>query len=289
VSYLIKSILASLLVLLALPSLAEPSYYTWVDANGIIHNTVVAEEVEATEDTARSKENLSEQNSSSDDAVVPNASNVPEEYKDYKTEGELQQQINSSEDKPFYTWTDGTGRIRNDPKPDMLVEFSAAEIVYDAVFAPPFRLPDQITKGVCCIDYKNAFTQVLSFDSAVSQKISSDSVFYKTRKGSVPAGYFVTNFSADGIENSIVFIKSFKLSAEATFEVVALNPQFQPIYLASNLSGLFIEQTWKDLSYTKVMIELSDPEIEYLIIFANDKDIDSKGYSLSLSLGKAND
>jgi hypothetical protein len=289
VPYLIKSILASLLVLMAFPSLAEPSYYTWVDANGIIHNTVVAEEVEVTEDTDRSKENLSEQNSSLDDSVVTNVSNVPEEFKGYKTEDELQEQIDSSEDKSFYTWTDGTGRIRNDPKPDVLVEFSAAEIIYDAVFAPPFRLPVQITEGVCCIDYKDAFTQVLSFDSAVSQKISSGSVLYKTRKGSIPAGYFVTNFSASGVENSIVFIKSFKLSIEASFEVVALNSQFQPIYLASDLSGLFIEQTWKDLAYTKVMIVLSDPEIEYLIIFANDKDIESREYSLSLSLGKAND
>jgi hypothetical protein len=284
-SYLKKSILASALVLMVLPSLAEPSYYTWVDANGIVHNTVVATEADFDEkESSSEKESLSEKVSPSDD------SNVPEEYKDYKSEDELQEQIESSEDKPFYTWTDATGRIRNDPKPDMLVEFSATEIVYDAVFAPPFRLPQQITEGACCIEYKEAFKQVLSFNSAVSQKITSDSVLYKTQKESVPAGYFTTNFSAGGVENSIVFIKSFKLSSGAGFEVVALNSQFQPIYLASDLSGLYIEQTWKNLAYTKVMIELSDPEFEYLIIFANDKNIDPQsGYSLSLSLGKAND
>jgi hypothetical protein len=285
VSYLNKSILASVLVLMALPSLAESSYYTWVDANGIVHNTVVATDIDAAE-----KARLSEKESSSEKVSPSDDSNVPEEYEDYKSEDELQEQIESSEDKPFYTWTDASGRIRNDPKSDMLVEFSATEIVYDAVFAPPFRLPQRITEGACCIEYKEAFKQVLSFNSAVSQKITSDSVLYKTQKESVPAGYFTTNFSAGGVENSIVFIKSFKLSNAASFEVVALNSQFQPIYLASDLSGLFIEQTWKDLAYTKIMIELSDPEIEYLIIFANDKNMDPQsGYSLSLSLGKAND
>lgn len=289
-SSFIKSILASLLVLMALSSQAEPSYYTWVDANGIVHNTVVT-----TEEDSSALESVAEKNNplETTSSLEVDNSNIPEEYKDYKTEAELQQQIDSSDDKPFYTWVDGTGRIRNDPKPDMLVEFSATEIIYDAVFAPPFRLPEQITEGVCCIDYQDAFTQTLSFDSTASQKISSDSVLYKTRKGFVPAGFFITNFSAKvgegGVENSIVFIKSFKLSKEASFEVVALNSQFQPIYLASDLSGLFVEQTWKDLAYTKVMIELSDPEIEYLIIFANDDGIDSRGYSLSLSLGKSND
>lgn len=278
-SYLNKSILASLLVLMALPSLAEPSYYTWVDANGIVHNTLVEAE-----------ENPAKKNTPPNSAASSEDSNIPEEYKSYKSESELQEEIKSGTDKPFYTWTDAFGTIRNDPKPDMLVEFSAPEIIYDAVFAPPFRLPKQITEGACCIDYKNAFKQVLRFDASIAQKITSDSILYKTQKGAVPAGYFATDFSKNGIENSIVFIKSFKLDVEATFEVVALNSQFQPIYLASNLSGLFVEQTWKDLAYTKVMIELSDSDIEYLIIFANNQGSDSQhSYTLSLSLGKAND
>lgn len=277
-SYLAKSILASLLVLMALPSLAEPSYYTWVDANGIVHNTLVT-----TEDEPANKSKVESDSQNSNTSGSPN---TPEEYKDFKTEEELQQQIKSSTDKPFYTWRDADGTLRNSPKPDVVVEFSATEIVYDAVFAPPFRLPKKISEGVCCSDYKKAFKQVLNPDGSITQKINSDSVLYKTQRGLVPAGYFIT----EGIKSSIVFIKGFKLTQDTTFEVVALNSLFQPIHLASELSGIFVEQTWKDLAYNKVMIELSDPEIEYLIIFANQQSMGAtRSYSLSLSLGQAND
>ncbi|MBL4798793.1 MAG: DUF4124 domain-containing protein [Oleispira sp.] len=273
---------------MALPVLAEPAYYTWVDAQGVIHNTVVPTKPGALEQSSESKRPASkspESNTEKPDSVG-SAPVKPKELEGYKTEEELQQQIKSSTDKSFYTWTDANGTLRNTPKPDVIVEFSATEIVYDAVFAPPFRLPKKITEGACCADYKNAFKQILASDSAVSQKITSESVLYQTQQGFIPAGYFVIK----DIEKEIVFIKSFKLSKDASYEVVALNSSFQPLYLASELAGLYIEQTWKDFAYTKIMLELSDPEIEYLIVFANDEYIDKElGYSLSLSLGKASD
>lgn len=262
--------LACLLALMALPSLAEPSYYTWVDAQGVIHNTAI----ESKSSDVNDKKQIAE----------PSKSFEGED--EFKTEAEFQENLESSNDKPFYTWTDADGTIRNNPKPTLELEFVATEIVYDAVFAPPFRLPNKITEGTCCIEYKDSFVKILQSDSLTSQKINSASRLYKTQQGYKPAAFFVV----EGIEKEIIYIKGFKLSSQAKFEIIALNEVYQPIYLASNLSGLYIEQTWKDLAYSKIMLELSDSAIKYLIIFAVDDRLDmERGYSLSLSQGKASD
>ena len=295
VSHFKKSVLALLLVLVSSTSIAKQAYYTWVDAQGVIHNTAVASEA-SQQGSDREPDLKSSPESDSDistDKIIKGKSEEKANKQAevisgevYKTEEELQQEIKSGTDKPFYTWTDADGTIRNSAKPDLVVEFSSTEIVYDAVFAPPFRLPEQVTNGACCIDYKDAFKQKLAVDGIASQKINSESIPYQTQQGFTPAGYF----AIEGTENKIVFIKSYKLSESASFEVIALNSKFQPLHLASQLSGLFAEQTWKDLAYTKIMIEIADPEVAYLIVFANDDGISKeRGYSLNLSLGASSD
>lgn len=265
---------------MALPTLAEPSYYTWVDAQGVIHNTAI--ETEPQKEESKKSAKIEDKNRAQQ-ADSPEVADTDEAF---QTEEEFHQNLKSSDDKPFYTWTDADGTIRNNPKPDLELEFTAKEIVYDAVFAPPFRLPNKITEGTCCVEYKDSFVKELQSDSLTSQKINNDSLLYKTQQGLKPAAFFIV----EGIEKEIIFIKGFKLSDQATFEIIALNEAYQPLYLASNLSGLFIEQTWKDLPYSKVMLELSDAAIKYLIIFAVDDGLDmARGYTLSLSQGKASD
>ena len=279
--------LALLLVLASSTSIAEQAYYTWVDAQGVIHNTAVASKPSKQEsNSGPSAVRISEDKSEKKPREKAKEKVEVISGEVYKTEEELQQEIKSGSDKPFYTWTDADGTIRNSAKPDLIVEFSSSEIVYDAVFAPPFRLPEQVTSGACCIDYKDAFKQKLAVDGIASQKINSESIPYQTQQGFTPAGYFVLGDT----ENKIIFIKSYKLSENASFEVIALNSKFQPLYLASKLSGLFAEQTWKDLAYTKIMIEVADPEIAYLIIFANDDSTSKeRDYTLNLSIGAASD
>ena len=281
-----------MLVLLSSTSFAKQAYYTWVDAQGVIHNTAVATEPSKQKSNPDSNIETNNSEASAEKLIKESAEEKGSDKAEvisgevYKTEEELQQEIKSGTDKPFYTWTDADGTIRNSAKPDLIVEFSSTEIVYDAVFAPPFRLPEQVTKGACCIDYKDAFKQKLAVDGVASQKVNSESTPYHTQEGLTPAAYFILGES----ENKIVFIKSYKLSESASFEVIALNSNFQPLYLAGNLSGLFSEQTWKDLAYTKIMIELADPEIAYLIIFANDEGASKdRDYSLNLSIGSASD
>ena len=74
------------------------------------------------------------------------------------------------------------------------------------------------------------------------------------------------------------------------FEVIALDQAFKPLYLSSGLKGLFVEQTWKDLAYKKLLLEISDTEIKYLIVFAQQEDASHpsgdkrplSGYTLSV-------
>jgi hypothetical protein len=278
--------LAILLVLMAPLTLADPSYYTWVDAQGVIHNTAIETEAKPSKNRVEEK---TQKLTISEKPIAKESLKDNQEIEDgekFQTEEEFHQNLKSSDDKPFYTWTDADGTIRNNPKPDLELEFTANEIVYDAVFAPPFRLPSRITEGVCCIEYKDSFVKKLQRDSLTGQKINNNSLLYKTQQGFKPAAFFIV----EGIEKEIIFIKGFKLTEQAKFEIIALNEAYQPIYLTSNLSGLFIKQTWKDLAYSKVMLELSDPEIKYLIVFALDNDLDmDRGYTLSLSQGKASD
>lgn len=266
--------------LLSLPSLAEPSYYTWVDAQGVVHNTLVNDE--QVQDDKPQPENPKDEVSA--EAVEVETDTFRKEA--FKTEEEFQQNIKEREDKPFYTWTDADGTIRNNEKPDVFVEFTSTEVVYDAVFAPPFRLPVAITEGLCCSDYQQAFTKEIIADDFTTQKISSSSLRYKTQSGVVPAAYFIVPQA----KRSIVFIKAFKLFEDTPFDVVALNEKYKPLYLSSNLNGVYVKQTWKDLAYNKIMLEIADPEVRYLIIFSSDDRIDfEKGYSLSVLQGPAGD
>jgi hypothetical protein len=154
--------------------------------------------------------------------------------------------------------------LRSEFKSNMLVDFVAEEIIYDAVFAPPFRVPNYIKQGYCCASYMNAFTTVAEFNGSASYHVN-DTVFpFQTQSGNVAAGFFAIPGLAD---KEIVLLKAYKLPSNSYFEVIALDSTFQPLYLSSKLNGLFVEQTWKDLAYKKVLLEISDPDIKYLIAF----------------------
>ncbi|MGK0248804.1 MAG: hypothetical protein ACI910_001537 [Oleispira sp.] len=185
---------------------------------------------------------------------------------DYSSEEEYQKKNAeyAEENKPFYTWIDASGRLRSEFKPDLLVDFIAEEIIYDAVFAPPFRVPNYIKQGYCCKSYANAFTTVAEFNGSASYHVNDTAFPFQTHSGNVAAGFFVIPELAD---KEIVLLKAYKLPSKSYFEVVALDSTFKPLYLGSKLSGTFVEQTWKDLAYKKVMLEISDPDIKYLIVF----------------------
>lgn len=276
----------SLIFSLLLPSsaIAEPAYYTWVDAQGVVHNTIVEEKKDPESSPSNTNNNSNE--NAANETVIDGSADRAELKEEFKTEEEYQKDIKQREDKPFYTWTDAEGNIRSDAKPEGFIAFTSTEVVYDAVFAPPFRLPNEISEGVCCSNYEAAFTALLEKNAPLIQKINAKSIPYKTQTNTFPAAYY-TLFDT---ERSIVFIKAFKVEKDERFDIVALNEKFQPLYLASELKGLHVEQTWKDFAYNKIMLEVSDPDVRYLIIFSTNENIDfEKGYSLSVLQGPAGD
>jgi hypothetical protein len=227
----------------------EPRYYTWVDAQGVMRNTLIEPDKNAEKNPTTNSLTTSQFDAS-----------------EYPSEEEYQKKVEefAKENKPFFTWTDASGRLRSEFKPDVLIDFVAEEIIYDAVFAPPFRVPNFIKQGYCCERYASAFTAVAEFNGSASYQVD-DTVFpFRTQSGNVAAGFFAMPELA---EKEIVLLKAYKLPSHSHFEVIALDSTFQPLYLGSKLNGLFVEQTWKDLAYKKVMLEVSDPDIEYLIVF----------------------
>lgn len=227
----------------------EPRYYTWVDAQGVMRNTLIEPDKNAEKKSTTNSLTTSQFDAS-----------------EYPSEEEYQKKVeeHAKENKPFFTWTDASGRLRSEFKPDVLIDFVAEEIIYDAVFAPPFRVPIFVKQGYCCERYASAFTAVAEFNGSASYQVD-DTVFpFQTQSGNVAAGFFAMPELA---EKEIVLLKAYKLPSNSHFEVIALDSTFQPLYLGSKLNGLFVEQTWKDLAYKKVMLEVSDPDIKYLIVF----------------------
>ena len=237
---------------------SEPRYYTWVDAQGVMHNTLITPSKNTPQNNSQVSEEKSEQ------TVLVNASEF--NTKNFPSEEDHQKQSAESklETKPFFTWTDAEGVIRSEVKPDVLVDFVAEEIVYDAVFAPPFRLPNYVKQGDCCEGYAEAFTAKASFNGSASYLVDDTLHPFQTQFGNVSAGYFSVPQLAN---KEIVSLKGYKLPKESSFEVIALDKSFQPLYLGTNLKGLFVEQTWKDLAYKKILLEISDPSVQYLIVF----------------------
>jgi len=243
----------------ALPSQAEQKYYTWVDAQGNVHNTLIQSEPE--------------------DTKSPQSSFDSE---DYPSEEKFQKNLidKPKGEKPFYTWTDAQGIIRSEAKPEVVVEFSATEVVYDAVFAPPFRLPVYVMQGLCCESYKQAFTTKIGKDGSASYKVNGTEFLFKTNNAEVAASYFSVD---DFGKREILLIKAFEIKENTSFEIIALSDQYKPLYLESSVEGVFVKQTWKDLAYKKVMLEVADPEIKYLIIFVkNDQQEALINYSLAV-------
>ncbi|NRA24695.1 MAG: DUF4124 domain-containing protein [Oleispira sp.] len=253
-----------LLFLFALPLsvVAEPAYYTWVDAQGVVHNTLI---------TSDKKTNPKEVQDESLHKESQTGKSNDIDIDDYPSEEQYQKNLSDKAklDKPFYTWTDAQGIVRSEAKPDMMVEFTAAEVVYDAVFAPPFRLPEYVTKGECCETYASAFSSVTPFKGSVSYQVDDTLFPFKTQSSTVAAGYFSL---PELMKREVVSLKAYKLPENSLFEVIALDQAFKPLYLSSGLKGLFVEQTWKDLAYKKLLLEISDTEIKYLIVFAQQED-----------------
>lgn len=214
---------------------AEQKYFTWVDAQGNVHSSPLPESADTNKAGAEQEQFLTEE--------------------EFNKEAERKRRENPE----FFTWTDAEGRIVNSVKPDVLVEFSEQEVVADFVFAPPFRLPEVITQGQCCKQYEQGF----SAENSALQSINQSSLFYKTQQGQYPAGYFELDIGSGWFA-----IKLFDLKDDSNIDLVVLNDEFQPLYLASQLIPLKVKETWSHHGYHKLILELNDSQVRYLILFS---------------------
>jgi len=242
-----------LIVISVLPVQAEQKYFTWVDAQGNVHSTPIQSTDESQSDEARARLNK--------DAFIT------------EEQSEAERKKHQQDNPAFFTWIDAEGRVRNSVKPEYVVEFESAELVADAVFAPPFRLPIEITQGECCEVYAEAFETAP--ETIGPKKVDSSSYFYKTRGASVPAAYI-----KPAINDGWMGLKLYQFNDESTIDLVLLNKEFKPIHLASGLSPLAVEETWSHHGYHKLILELNDEKVEYIIVFSTD--FAGKYYSVSL-------
>ena len=279
---LLATLFVTLMLVFALPASAEQKYYTWVDAQGNIHNSPVPS------NSASSNSNPANSTLTDTDEASAGLNNDPKtgvqalNPEDYPSEEEYQQNLNDKPDgeKPFYTWVGPDGVIRNEVKPDVIVEFTATEMVYDAAFALPFRLPEYVSQGLCCESYAEHFSSSLNPGGSVSFRIEQGSHAFKTQEGDVSAAYF--SFAYPAAQETLT-IKAFKIPKDSVFEIIALSHEYKPLYLASEVSGSFVAETWKDIAYKQVIIEMSDPEITHMVVFIkNNQGIAQSNYLMSV-------
>lgn len=230
-----------------------------MDERGIVHNTPISSDKDAPPAEIQEKE-------------------------EFLTEEQLQKKLEKErEEKPaFYTWIDEQGQLRSAPKPEVAIEFETQEIVADSVFAPPFRLPHAITNGLCCSDYAKEFGEAHDELSVTVATEDSEQMLFRTQDGYVPAAYLTLTERKSDNQNWLK-LNVYKIPADQGVEVIGLNAEYQPIYLSSDTKGLHVDETWSTYAHRKMVLEIPDPEVRYLIVFIKSPEI--KEYSISLKSG----
>lgn len=224
-------------------------YFTWVDAQGNIHNSPV-------ESSSPKEKPLT---TSSDESLAPNDFLTEEEFKN-------QQEKDAQENPEFFTWVDGSGRVINSVKPEYKVEFQTTEKVADFVMAPPFRLPKKITEGACCSQYSDQFSK-LSYSKENSKvEVDGFNTGFETQDQPVPAAYF--SITPSESQNRLEF-RFYKYDLSSLVEIVALNEDFKPLYLGASIAPIEVPETWSTHGYQELLLEVNDVEVHYLIVFSS--------------------
>ena len=251
-------VLTGLLALFLLPASAgaeDEKYYTWIDADGRVHNTPVSQ----TPDKSKNKSI---------------ADSPPGDDDTYLTEEQVDQKIEDYDrDNPaFYIWMDGEGRVQTqtfDPEAEENAAVSGNDsgvAVSDHILAPPFRLPEEVTAAACCEAYADQFEPIeREFKSLEMFSPGRYRPFY-TRQGNRLAWYFRTGaVSYEGFSQRFLAIRI--RGADIRPTLIALNASYEPLYQVPELTMHYIPETWRSVEYLETLILIEDPDVAAFILY----------------------
>ncbi|MEK9713466.1 MAG: DUF4124 domain-containing protein [Thalassolituus sp.] len=238
-------------------AMAGDGYYTWVDAQGRIHNDPIAP-------SAKSEEKIS----------------PPGDDNEYFTEEEVQRRLEKyDEDNPaFYIWTDSEGRVQTQTYDAEAEQESATSVVvdddavigWDPLLAPPFRVAPAVTSGLCCEMFSGEF-------QLLTEQFKSLQLFDPVRYRSFPtktgkhSAWYVDIGAMPSDWRGRRFLVLRLRGAPAKASLIVLNNARKPIYSEENIALESYPETWRSVPYQEARILIEDRDVSSFILYLDIK------------------
>lgn len=247
-----------LLLLMSAIASAEQEYFTWVDAQGRIHNTPVERKEEpAKVEVKKNQESVSSVSSPESRSEV------------YLTEDQLEEKLQRErqDNPPFYTYVDPQGVVRNQTIVDSQIEVEdvVSEIIYDHILAPPFRVSQRMSQG-CCSRYQSYFKDVIPAEKAVEFSGFLNTIPISTRFGAKQAWYFRLDNPADSRVLNLKLRPADDVLINPV-SVILADKQFKALYFIKDLSLLNKPSSWKGTAYSESTIKIDDVNVASVIVY----------------------
>ncbi|MEC8523946.1 MAG: hypothetical protein VXZ24_06880 [Pseudomonadota bacterium] len=237
--------------------MADGSYYTWVDAQGRIHNVPM--------------------NPNENSEKEPPAESPPGDDNVYLSEQEVEERIRQyDEDNPaFYVTVEADGRVRTEVYDAEAEQNAAAEEVsddgavvigWDPMLAPPFRVDPEVTAGACCESFSDQFVDVLVPFKSVQL---FDPVRYRafpTGRGNRSAWYFNVGPAAETTTGQRFLMLRLR-GAPVKGRLIALNAAGKPLYHEVEMPFDTTPESWHSMAYHEYKILIEDSAVERFIFY----------------------
>jgi len=277
--------------LLADAALAEQEYFTWVDASGRIHNTLVERKqerrVESPPEPAAQSAVASPLHRSNAGPASQEPGLDPDTYLTEEQFAEKRRQY-EADNPPFYTYVDETGRVRTQEIVDARIEVEQPVVgqTYDHMLAPPFRVASSMAQQ-CCQRYRNYFKEQIPAEKAVNFQGLLNSIPLATRDGGKPAWYFVLD--RQNASDFIDMTLKIRGVGSQPLALIAVNEAFQALYFIPQLSRRLLDESWLDAAYQQSDLRFEDAGVVGFIVYFPDQAAASPSMEVEWRHGKASD
>ncbi|WP_419810767.1 DUF4124 domain-containing protein [Bacterioplanoides sp.] len=272
---------------------AEQEYFTWVDAQGRIHNTPV----ERSDKSAQKTPPVSTSASASSGEVQADQNPVTDNF---LTEEEFEKKTEQyeSDNPPFYTFVDETGRLRSQPiiDSDIVVEDTFTPQTFDHILAPPFRV-SKAMGAQCCQRYRNYFKEKVPPAKVVNFDGFLNVIPLVTRTGANKAWYVALDRSVNAttlfIDLGLTFrgtnTRSTNTAVSDPIAFIAVNRQFQALHFVPNLIRTGHEESWAGASFERSELRIEDPQVAGFVVYFPQPPADSVSMDVEWHYGKTSD
>jgi len=237
--------------------MAGDGYYTWVDAQGRIHNDPISPDKSPEEKVS-----------------------LPGDDTEYLTEKGVEERLKQydEENPAFYVWTDAEGRVQTqtyDAEAEQSAAASAvaddeAVIGWDPILAPPFRVSPAVTAGLCCEMFAGEFQEITEQFKSLQL---FDPVRYRsfpTKTGKHSAWYVDIGAMPDDWRGRRFLVLRLR-GAPVKASFIALNDALKPLYSEQDIALELHPETWRSIAYQEARVLIEDRDVSAFILYLDIK------------------